>query len=271
MADHKGIFGLPLEVFDDLMSTLDYESVLAFRQTCRLAASLVPLTTVAQARQALKTTLLARERAEYERRQVAYANQRRWAGVYPQSVQPIAPPQADVVANIISLGSALNNIHRNHITRAEQLNCYSCLKALPRECFVESQVTGRRSLGHHEARRRFCRTCGVTKGIWEKGTVIRDGRCTLVLCKACNNLKTPTPESKNEGMCELCHHEATCEMCQRKPPESLLETAAEPRTAQPSTRATRCQRCWAISHTEVPLGSTGSHLCPGCEAAVSSA
>ncbi|KIW27081.1 uncharacterized protein PV07_06859 [Cladophialophora immunda] len=271
MASHASIFNLPLDMFDDLMADLDYESLVAFRQTCRLAAALIPLAQIIQIRQSLRASLLAEEHADYQRRQVAYANQRRWAGVFPPSVQANIPPDISAPAD------SLNNIHRNRITRAERLNCYACLKRLPRQCFVESQVMGRRSLGHADAGRRFCRACGVKKGIWDKGSVVKDGRRTLVLCKKCNSLGRVDAGAKKGGICSRCMCQSVAEeggsleseqqqaAGQSSMPQPL---AKQPAAAQPSSRATRCLRCWAINHTEVPAGSTGSHLCPPCEAAV---
>ncbi|KIX98069.1 uncharacterized protein Z520_06149 [Fonsecaea multimorphosa CBS 102226] len=273
MASYAGIFDLPLDMFNDLMSDLDYESILAFRQTSRLAAALVPLNHIIQLRQSIRASLLAEERADYQRRQVAYANQRRWATAFPQSVQAGLQPQAHGAANTAAPNSSVNNIHRNRIMRAERLNCYACLKHLPRECFVEGQVTGRRSLGHNDAGRRFCKVCGVNKGIWDKGTVIQDGRCTLVLCRTCNALDRVEAGSKREGVCSTCKSAAQEDSLKNElqgvgESSTSQPTTKQPASTQPSSRATRCLRCWATNHTEVPAGSTGSRLCPSCEAAV---
>ncbi|KAH0846591.1 hypothetical protein AYO21_11617 [Fonsecaea monophora] len=277
MTSYAGIFDLPVDMFDDLMSGLDYESLLTFRQTCRSAATLVPLARMVEIRQALRVRLVAEEHAEYQRRQVAYTNQRRWASVFPQTVQAAPPPQSPGIAGTNAPMNSLNNIHRNRIMRAERLNCYACLKCLPRECFVKGQVTGRRSLGHGEAGRRFCKACGVKKGIWDKGSVIKDGRRTWVVCRWCNSLGRVEAGSKEAGICSAClsmdqEHSLDTEQqaaatADHQPSSSQLPVQ-HPAFTLPGSRATRCLRCWAINHTEVPVQSTGSHLCQSCKAAV---
>ncbi|KIW97023.1 uncharacterized protein Z519_02415 [Cladophialophora bantiana CBS 173.52] len=252
MASKTTIFDLHVEILDIVLTHLDYESIAAFRQTCPPAAAMVPLAKIMRLRQGIRASLLEEEHADHQRRQEAFTNQRRWAVVFPQSVQ----------GDAANTTNDSNNIHRNRITRAERLNCYACLKHLPRECFVKGQVTGSRSLGHRDGHRRFCKACGVKKRIWEKGAIIKDGGCTLVVCKVCNLLRRVDAEGKKVGICSVC-----LAASQETPLDTERQFTSHPSPSQLASRATRCQRCWAIDHTAVPARSTESRICPSCEAA----
>ncbi|KIX10414.1 uncharacterized protein Z518_01496 [Rhinocladiella mackenziei CBS 650.93] len=279
-------FSLPKELSDQILSHLTYNDLLPFRLTCHFASALVPFSELKLLRLRLKTALLADERADYEQKQMKFHNFERWARAFPHEYRTW------------DSGDAISNIHANFITKATHLNCYACLRKLPRECFTETQAMGSRSLGHKDGRRRFCRSCGVSKGIWEKGSTVKDARCTWIICRGCDKMRKcdPDPALKSDGVCSAACLEkvrmttmnGSCSLQKNggsaephgsKRLEIRAATAAVMsgvvngagilEDATPSTRANRCLRCWAINHTERAAdGLMGLNLCGKCEALV---
>lgn len=247
------IFDLPTELCDEIFSQLGYQDLLSFRLACRTASALVPLERVRAKRRILKTALLADEHADYANRAKKYENFSLWARAFPHEHRSYI--SADTVSNI----------HANYITRATRLNCYACLQTLPRECFTDGQIMGNRSLGHKDAARRFCKACGVKKGIWAKGATVKGGGRTYIVCKGCESMVKADARFKKDGVCS-----ADClgRLVERL---SLQATATDGSAEDASLigRSTRCLRCWATSHTErLADGEKGLHLCMACEAEV---
>ncbi|KIW57276.1 hypothetical protein PV05_05848 [Exophiala xenobiotica] len=261
------LFGLPTELNDQIISKLNYQDLCSLRATCHSASALIPLTTLKTLRQNIKAKLLDEEATDYAQREIRYGNMAHWARAFPTE------------RRTWYTNDAICNIHANFITRACRLNCYACLQNLPRECFTDSQVMGSRSLGHKDAERRFCKVCGVKKGIWARGTTIKEAKGTWVVCKGCASIRTADSKYKRDGVCSAqClsqvikeYQNTTSKPCTSKGTSYISQnssTSAESHETRTSnTRATRCLRCWAISHTEkVADGELALHLCKECEA-----
>ncbi|EXJ86527.1 hypothetical protein A1O3_03478 [Capronia epimyces CBS 606.96] len=178
------MFTVPQELKDQILSGLEYHDVVNLRQTCHAATKLVPSAMIKDLRAKLKNELRAEEQADHGRRQIRLNNSATWARAFPES----------------SI-HAINNIHANFFTKATRLNCYICLRKLPRECFTDAQAMGSRSLGHKDATQRFCKLCGVRSGIWEKGTSFKDAKQSRVLCRGCNSIQKADCNFKQAGVC----------------------------------------------------------------------
>ncbi|KIV85526.1 hypothetical protein PV11_01213 [Exophiala sideris] len=266
----SGFFSLPKELTDHILAEVDYHSLLYFRQTCRSASVLVPWTMMKSLRQTIKIDLLASEEADYAQRECKYSHMARWARAFPNEYRTW------------NSSDTISNIHANFITKATRLNCYACLHNLPRECFTDSQVMGSRSLGHKDAKKRFCKVCGVKKGIWERGTTVKESKHTWIVCKECAAIVKADARYKRGGVCsadcfarvEHLKHDAEVGSSTTEdrpltisPPLIAIEDLVD--CGNSRTRATRCQRCWSINHTQKAAdGALGLHLCKGCEALI---
>ncbi|KAK4945143.1 hypothetical protein LTR10_015569 [Elasticomyces elasticus] len=260
-------FSLPKELTGHILAEVDYHSLLYFRQTCRSASVLIPWTMIKNLRQTIKIELLACEEADYAQRELKYSHMARWARAFPNEYRTW------------NSSDTISNIHANFITKATRLNCYACLQNLPRECFTDSQVMGRRSLGHKDAKKRFCKVCGVKKGIWERGTTVKESKHTWIVCKGCAAIVKADARYKRGGVCSAdCfarveHFNLDAEIGSSttedrplisSPPVTAIADLVACGTS--STRATRCQRCWSINHTQKAAdGALGIHLCKDCE------
>lgn len=266
----SGLLDLPAELTDQILIDFSYQDLLCFRQTCRRASVLVPFDMLKSLRRIIKTNLLAEEEADYTQRERKYSHMARWARAFPNEYRTW------------NSSDTISNIHANFITKATRLNCYSCLQNLPRECFTDTQVMGSRSFGHKDAKRRFCKICGVKKGIWQQGTTVKESKHTWIVCKGCASIVRADARYRPHGVCSAdClarveHFKQNAEMANAiiAQPRSLTEPPLAANTdllngAAPSTRATRCQRCWSINHTEKTAdGLLGLRLCKGCEALI---
>ncbi|KAL6242704.1 hypothetical protein RBB50_010350 [Rhinocladiella similis] len=263
----RSLFSLPAELYNQIIPDLNYQDLLSFRLTCRFATGVIPFARLKTLHRMTKQTLLEDEKMDLEAREVRYAIMEQWALAFPNAAG----------RNWNSHDNTAN-IHTNRVTRAGYLNCYACLQNLPRECFTRTQTMGKRSLGHRDCGRRFCKACGVKKGIWEKGTTIRDDKHTWTVCKGCNSLREADPKHKRAGVCSAeclaVVTSATPDRTSTFPEAGQNQLALPPisdtiRNRTSSTRATRCLRCWSIDHTEkVADGQRVLHLCKDCESVV---
>ncbi|KIW17297.1 hypothetical protein PV08_04488 [Exophiala spinifera] len=183
----RPLFSLPAELYNQIVRDLDYQDVLAFRLTCRSAIGVVPFTRLKVLHRTTKQKLLEDEKVELDSREARYEIMEQWALAFPHAGRNWK--SHDTTANI----------HMNRIMRASYLNCYACLQSLPLECFTRTQTMGKRSLGHRDCGRRFCKACGVKRGIWEKGTSIRDGKRVWIVCGGCSALREADPNYKRDG------------------------------------------------------------------------
>ncbi|KAK6365229.1 hypothetical protein LTS17_011462 [Exophiala oligosperma] len=267
LQSRRPLFSLPVELYDQIITDLNYQDILSFRLTCRFATGVISFTRLKALHQFTKNKLLEDEKTDLEAREVRFAIMEQWALAFPYAGRNWN--SQDTTANI----------HTNRVMRASHLNCFACLQKLPRDSFTRTQTMGKRSLGHKDCGRRFCKACGVKKGIWKKGTTIKDDKHTWIVCKACSSLKEADPKHKREGVCS-----AECLAVVTSATPDRTSTFSEPAQYHPvllttvsdafcntvsTTRATRCLRCWSINHTEkVADGELGLHLCKYCESIV---
>jgi hypothetical protein len=265
------IFDVPREIIELIQSQLTYHEIKPLRETCKASTQAILLDDVKNAHAQLKATLLLEEAADYNQRQPKIANFARWARAVPNEYRTYWS------------SDTISNIHKNYITRATHLNCYICLYNLPRACFTDRQATGARSLGHKDAKMRFCTNCGVKRHMWPPGTVLKLAHKSYVVCKSCRSIQKGEPCYRSLGVCSK-ECQALMEEAQQpvetkvtpaqqtpanidqgvqKETKSTAETSAK---ATASSRATRCLRCWGIDHTEKAAdGDLGMRLCKGCE------
>ncbi|KAE8371037.1 hypothetical protein BDV26DRAFT_276867 [Aspergillus bertholletiae] len=109
--------------------------------------------------------------------------------------------------------------------------CSRCLKLRSKDEFADKQVSGKRGKQHVENNRRFCLTCGVWKGIYQTGQVIRIKKHDHFLCCLCW-------EICGYGLyCRVC---SRCEDClQRAMAKSNTESAVSEQLREDS----RCPNC----------------------------
>jgi hypothetical protein len=287
------MFRLPPELIFEFTDRLGYYDAAALRQSCTAATRWIPFGELRRKRTALKSELMSAELADYKARYELYLDPLRWASAYP------------------GYAPNMNNLHRHESLCAEHLNCYVCLKTLPRDYFTLTQLTGSRSLGHSGFKKRFCIGCGRMKHIWSKGDVIGCGKHTVVICRlpACDGISKgyADPELKRNRVCsqnclslwrassgrtnlklsaedgvklsdrpekELATTEELMAMTHTMAPSAATTCKHEAHMTgivTASTRGSRCQRCWAVSHTERPVVGSDVRLCADCVHAHSAA
>ncbi|KEF61547.1 uncharacterized protein A1O9_03114 [Exophiala aquamarina CBS 119918] len=266
------IFDFPRELIELIQSRLTYHDLKALRATCKASKEAILLDDVKIAQTRLKATLLLQEAADYTQRQQKIAEFSRWARRWPNEYRTYWS------------SDTISNIHKNYITRATRLNCYVCLRSLPRECFADRQATGARSLGHKEAKMRFCTNCGTKRSIWPPGTVLKIVHKSYVACRGCCSIQKGEVFYRSLGVCSKECQELIEKIQQSaadlevKPAHSTAEshshdvrrevnhTTGASDTATARMRATRCLRCWGIDHTEKTAdGALGMRLCKKCE------
>lgn len=266
------IFDFPRELIELIQSRLTYHDLKALRATCKASSEAILFDDVKNAQMRLKATLLLQEAADYTQRQQKIAEFSRWARRWPNEYRTYWS------------SDTISNIHKNYITRATRLNCYICLYNLPRECFTDRQATGARSLGHKEAKMRFCTDCGVKRSIWPPCTVLKIVHKSYIICKGCCSIQKSEACYRSLGVCskkcqemiekvqqlagepELTSAHSTAEELGQGFHREVKSTKETSDSASTSTRATRCLRCWGINHTDKAAdGDLGMHLCRGCE------
>ncbi|RVX68107.1 hypothetical protein B0A52_08247 [Exophiala mesophila] len=256
-------FPLPREILLIIYNRLTHSELGSLRATCKAATEIVDLEMdIKRAHSRRKASLLAEEKADYALRQRKYENYSRWARPNPNEYRTYYS------------SDTISNLHKNYITRAERLNCYSCLTTLPRECFGDKQITGSKSLGHKDARLRFCMACGLKKGFYLPGTVFKMAMKSCIVCKGCNSIQRGDPFHRAKGVCspECLDKIQLADMVTGARDSTPIKTTniqgpnRHEGCALARTRANRCLRCWGINHTERPAdGTSGTRLCRSCE------
>lgn len=256
-------FPLPREILLIIYQRLTHSELGSLRATCKAATEIVDLDKdIKRAHSRRKASLLAEEMADYALRQRKYANYSRWARPNPNEYRTYYS------------SDTISNLHKNYITRAERLNCYSCLTTLPRQCFGDKQITGGKSLGHKDARLRFCMACGVKKALYLPGTVFKMAMKSYVVCKGCISVQRGDPFHRSMGVCstdclsKIQLSDGTTGAGDPTPikPTNFRESKGFEGRVPARTRANRCLRCWGVNHTErLADGTGGMRLCKGCE------
>ncbi|EXJ62759.1 hypothetical protein A1O7_03198 [Cladophialophora yegresii CBS 114405] len=272
-AQSTTMFDLPTELTSQITAQVDYHDATSFRLTCRSARDLIPFKKdLAVKRATLRACLLAAERAESQRRVEAWQNAHNWAAFFPRSAGPGGPNEG------------VTNLHNNRITPVEHLNCYACLRTLPRGKFHVGQTKGLRSLGHKEHAKRFCVDCGWGKGIWTRGSAAGRGAQCVVVCRFCGGLnREADPLCRRERVCSMTcwsqglsfpggdvaalEQKAEVEDEQQQPQQDWkVPVSSSPSGTGTLSRRAKCMRCWANDHTETLTSSERSGLCMACQA-----
>lgn len=249
------LFDLPPELFNAILFYLEFPSLLCLRLSCKQSGHLITAKVLVDARRELAAMLFDKEMTRY------YEIQEKYRQVVSFDLALEYPPTSELEIELYSSQSTTDQV-----PEVEMLACYVCLRELPVQQFVKTQASGRRSLGHREAGKRFCTECGFRRGIWEPGKVIKDFNGYLVVCRKCKQLKQVKGPGRSEGICTDCLNDG--ELGNAELPEShdrrlLVGTAV---SMFKQDRTTRCQRCWAIDHTvQIPEVIEASQpLCSNC-------
>jgi hypothetical protein len=68
--------------------------------------------------------------------------------------------------------------------------CFACTKILPRSNFTDKHTkAGPRSRLGFQQRKRFCIPCGIDKGFFTPGTLVKQGYSLRLVCRGCKQLK----------------------------------------------------------------------------------
>jgi hypothetical protein len=163
---------------------------------------------------------------------------------------------------------SMRNIHEID----DMLVCYCCFREQLKGRFANTQVTKKRAFGHRDGCRRFCKECGVKRGFWAKGTVLRGfwWEELRVVCVRCGELRETDTTALQKSMCKMCHFvepdQAEALRRHEKEKHALIGVGQQEEKGM-LKRMGRCQRCWAIDHTIKPFvvrGESGELLCERC-------
>ena len=261
---------LPPEILNQILSYLNYPGLTNFLDSCHLFQKFPSDAFVQNVRESYINDLLTKEQSDAGYRQVCARNLVRYCTQVP-----------------------INDIHQNRTERAESLVCYACYSELPRERFLRSQITGNRSYGHGQARRRFCIACGLKQGKWVPGTCFNRHNGGLIVCVSCRDLKATSQDSRASKLCNDCHEEhqqnqfmlrrlswlteasstGETEDAKSESEFSVLSSASSlDLTAIDESREVICRRCWIVDHTvtKILVGAAGQperSLCEACTTA----
>ena len=88
----------------------------------------------------------------------------------------------------------------------QYLTCYTCFCRRPITSFTNTQITRRRTKGHADAYKRFCKDCAILGDKWEPGIILSFPDRDTIYCRRCRDVRTPP---RNEwlrvfGLCEEC-------------------------------------------------------------------
>jgi hypothetical protein len=264
--------GLPQEMLDHILSLLPFWDLESLADA--YGEDVVRNDYLCRVRRETSAAMWAEEKNDHRSRDAKFENYARWPRAFPNENRTYWS------------GDTISNLHKNYLTLSTKLNCYCCLRSLPRECFSDKQATGARSLGHRMARSRVCMRCALKRGLWPTGTVLKVFKKTMIICPQCKKMVRVEPGYRRFGVCSAgCY--STIQSRWLTIQESRVEGVAvgisseatdlqeglQARDDEDSdeeeltrTRASRCRKCWAIDHTDrIADGTTGCGLCRTCE------
>jgi F-box domain len=178
------IFFLPSEILQYILSYLDFPSLENFRRTSHLGMTYPYPSLLQRAEEAYRIALFEKEKK------------------YARAGEEFRRTQASL--SYLYNGHTMdgfNNLHKNPITRADRLHCFTCYSYLERDQFTKAQTTGRRTFGHAEAMKRFCIACGFREKKWSHATCFR-GR--VLPCFRCQRIAQTDMEAKKLDLCSDC-------------------------------------------------------------------
>ena len=91
------------------------------------------------------------------------------------------------------------------------LACFACNKILPRSAFTDKHTRAPRSRLGSQQTKRFCIACGVDKGLFTPGTLVKQGSSLRLVCRGCKRFK-------QAGFCQRCMF---CTACIRGRPKDF--------------------------------------------------
>jgi hypothetical protein len=258
---------LPPELLGQILNYLNYPGLSSLLDSCHLFKQFPTDAFVHNVRESYIDDLLMKEQSDAGYRQVCARNLVRYC-----------------------MHAPINDIHQSRTERAESLVCYTCYSELPRARFLNSQITGNRSYGHTQARRRFCIGCGIKHGKWVPGTCFNRHNGGMIVCISCRNLKESSREARTSKLCNDCHEQQERNEFMLRRLSSVTEassadetecTRSESEFSVPSsassldlatideTREVFCRRCWIVDHTvtKIRIGIDGQperSLCDEC-------
>lgn len=249
------LFSLPTDVLHAILDHTPYHSLHALRLTHRTFATLITPTALKTSRSALSSHL---------------RNCERTGAPYPTNLASYFKPANPRTVPLGSSRPTFDNVPFNNDPRP----CYTCLLPLPPSHFTLRLLV---------TFPRICIDCAVTTGRWPPGT----RTAGHIVCAVCGGFKPYTdrigelsrdrgPESGN--MVKPSLRRVACNDCF----EVMMQRAAlgegnldeglsqGSQNDEAQLRSGRCQRCWAIDHTERPVHREvqGRPLCEGCFAFV---
>jgi hypothetical protein len=254
-SDNLNLVSLPSELLRLLVAHtihLDlpksYFTLISLRLTHSIFASIVPVAALRGAHEVLADHYLD---SEIQQHFDPWDNQLELQFQFNLQLEPVNP------ASTIRFGG-------------NRFPCYICLRVLQRDCFAYTQTHKRRGLGHSEAKSRFCLNCAVRKGIYGKGSVVKmggaghgKGGAHKVVCVRCGEIGDAVMrDGRDEGCCKICVEAGWLDamglgvvksrddgVVARGADEMGL-VARQGFVDDVHARSTRCQRCWAIDHTQ---------------------
>lgn len=258
---------LPPEILGQILNYLNFPGLSSFLDSCHVFKNFPSDLFVQNVRESYIDDLLMKEKSDAGYRQVCARNLVRYC-----------------------MHAPINDIHQNRTERAETLVCYTCYSELPRERFVNTQITGNRSYGHSQARRRFCVGCGLKHRKWVPGTYFKRHNGGMVVCVSCRGLKETSREARMSKLCHECHEQqeenefmlrrlsylteassAEDTECARSESEYSVPSSASSLDLATidESREVICRRCWIVDHTvtKIKVGVIGQpdrSLCDEC-------
>ncbi|KAL1960475.1 hypothetical protein VTO42DRAFT_7774 [Malbranchea cinnamomea] len=88
----------------------------------------------------------------------------------------------------------------------QYLTCYTCFRRRHENNFANTQITRRRTKGHADAHKRFCKDCAIRGNKWEPGITLSFPYGDVIYCRRCRDIKPPPHNEwlKVFGLCEDC-------------------------------------------------------------------
>jgi hypothetical protein len=263
---------LPPELLGQILNYLNYPGLSSFLDSCHLFKQFPTEAFVQNVRELYIDDLLTKEQSDAGYRQVCARNLVRYC-----------------------MHAPINDIHQSRTERAESLVCYTCYSELPRARFLNSQITGNRSYGHSQARRRFCIGCGIKRGKWVPGTYFNRHNGGMIVCISCRDLKETSREARTSKLCNECHEQQEQNEFMLRRLSYFTEASSAEETEETECTGSRsesefsvpssassldlatidesreviCRRCWIVDHTvtKIKIGVVGQperSLCDEC-------
>lgn len=168
-----GLNALPSELHLEILSYLNFRDLQMFRATNKYFRSLHSSGELAYFRSAYVRQLFEEEAAEVADSAVLHSTD---IYDYPHH------------SHHNSIYTSDDNEDDDSLSGAFFLTCYTCLRTLYYTHFSSTQRTRRRSKGHADAMKRFCKDCGLRDHKWGPGALLEFPTGLEVYCRRCRQL-----------------------------------------------------------------------------------